>query len=159
MLRSFFQGYYNNQKATDESMDSEGFVKTGDIGYIKQNGFVYVVDRKKDIFKYKGDHITPSEIESVIEKMEQVEFVTVVGIPDAETYNLPAAVIKKKKGFQQLTEDEVIKFVADRLPDYKQLHGGVYFVDEMPMTKNDKILKREALKIAVEIFKGKQNKK
>ena len=159
MLRFYFQGYYNNQKATDESMDSEGFVKTGDIGYIKQNGFVYVVDRKKDIFKYKGDHITPSEIESVIEKMEQVEFVTVVGIPDAETYNLPAAVIKKKKGFQQLTEDEVIKFVADRLPDYKQLHGGVYFVDEMPMTKNDKILKREALKIAVEMFKGKQNKK
>jgi 4-coumarate--CoA ligase len=88
----------------------------------------------------------------VIQTLEEVEFVSVVGIPNAETYNLPAAVIKLKNGFESLQEKEVIEYVAEKLPEYKQLHGGVYFVDKIPMTKNDKILKREAKEIATRLY-------
>jgi 4-coumarate--CoA ligase len=148
----YFQGYYNRPEATRDSMDSDDFVKTGDIGYVNEQGFVYVIDRKKDIFKYCGHHINPSEIENVILTLDEVEFVSVVGIPNVETYNLPAAVIKLKEG-SILKESDVIEFATGKLPEYKQLHGGVYFVNEMPATKNDKILKREAKEIASKLFK------
>lgn len=149
---SFLQGYYNNPKATAESMDADGFIKTGDLGYVDEKGFVYVIDRKKDIFKYKGHHINPSEIENVIQSIESVELASVVGIPNARTYNLTAAVIKRKKGFKSLTEQDVITYVNQRLPVYKQLHGGVYFVENIPATKNDKILKREVKEIAIKLY-------
>lgn len=144
-----FLGYYNNPQATKDAVDDEGFVKTGDVGYINEQGFVYVIDRKKEIFKYRGHQINPAEIENIINEIESVEFVSVVPIPNPETYNLAAAVIQKKEGFEKLTEREVIDFVAGRMPVYKQLHGGVYFVDKLPTTATHKILKREAKNIAI----------
>ena len=139
-------------------MDAEGYFKSGDIGYIKENGFVYVVDRKKDIFKFKAFHINPSDIENVIQSIDGVEYVTVFGIPNAETYSFAAAMIEKKKGFEKLKEEDVISYVAARLPEHQQLHGGVYFVEKMPMTKNDKISKRDARDMVMKIVAGNQKK-
>jgi 4-coumarate--CoA ligase len=92
--------------------------------------------------KYKGYHITPSEIENVIEKIDGVEIVSVVGIPDDLVNNLTTAVIKKRPGYENLTEKFIIGFVAEKMPNYKQLHGGVYFVDAFPTTASGKIQKR-----------------
>ena len=134
-------------------MDSDGFVKTGDRGFVDDKGCVFIIDRIKDIFKYGGYHINPSEIENVIESMEGVEMSAVVGIPDSFAANLTAAVIVRRPGFErQLTEEAVLKYVASTLPHYKHLHGGVYFVDKLPMTLSGKIQKRFVKEIAISKF-------
>ena len=147
------QGYYNNAEATKNAIDDEGFYKTGDIGFFNDEGFLFIVDRKKDIMKYKGYQFNPSEIENVIENIEGVKLVAVVGIPDSIGSDLPTAVVVRQKGFQTLSEESVIAHVAKILPDNKHLHGGVFFIDEMPLTPNGKIQKKivielvEALKV------------
>lgn len=131
-------------------MDSDGFVKTGDRGFVDDKGCVFIIDRIKDIFKYGGYHINPSEIENVIDSIEGVEMASVVGIPDSFAANLTAAVIVRRQGFEdQLTEEAVMNHVASSLPHYKQLHGGVYFVEKLPMTLSGKIQKRFVKEIAI----------
>lgn len=117
-----------------------------------------MIDRKKDIFKHRGHHINPSEIENVIQAMDGIEFASVVPVPDSATYNLIAAVVKKKDGFEKLEEQNVVDFVANNLPDYKKLHGGAYFVDEFPMTASGKILKRDVKVIALQRYNEKLTK-
>lgn len=99
--------------------------------------------------KYKGYQINPLEIENIIESLDGIEHVSVVGIPDQVCTNLPAAVIVKRPDFVDLTEQFIIDYVAEKLPEYNQLHGGVYFVDELPMTPSGKIQKRFVKVIAV----------
>lgn len=137
-------------------MDSDGFVKTGDIGYVNEQGFVYVIDRKKDIFKYRGHQINPSEIENVIQTLDGVEFVSVVAIPNDTTYNLAAAAIKKKADCEHFSEQDVIDKVASMLPDYKQLHGGVFFIENIPCTASGKFLRRATKDLVVKMFTDKQ---
>lgn len=102
--------------------------------------------------KHKGYQVNPSEIENVIESIEGVELVSVVGIPDSIATNLPAAVVVKRFEFDELTEQFIIDYVAERLPEYKQLHGGVHFVDEIPMTPSGKIQKRYVKVIALKEY-------
>lgn len=104
-----------------------------------------MVDRKKDILKNKGLHVNPSEIENVIQTIEGVEAVSVVGIPDELCVHLITAAIVKREGYEKLTEKEIIDFVAGKLCEYKQLSGGVYFFKELPTTLSDKIVKRTVL--------------
>jgi 4-coumarate--CoA ligase len=129
----------------------------GDLGYVDSQGFLYIIDRKKDIFKCGGHHINPSEIESVIQLIDGVKFVSVVGVANPLTYNLITAVVERKKGFEMLTESQIIEAVARELPAYKQLNGGVYFVDEMPRTVTGKIIKRTTKEIAEKRFAEKSN--
>jgi acyl-coenzyme A synthetase/AMP-(fatty) acid ligase len=93
--------------------------------------------------------ISPLELETFIETIEGVELVSVVGIPDPEAVDVAAAIIVKRKGFEALNESQVKDAVASKFPHYKHLHGGVYFVDELPMTANGKIQKRFVKEIAV----------
>lgn len=92
--------------------------------------------------KCENCHVNPSEIENIIESIEGVELVSVVGMADPIAKDLPTAVIIKRSGFEHLTEEYVKTFVAQRLPSYKQLHGGVFFVRQLPMTPSGKIQKR-----------------
>lgn len=101
-----------------------------------------VVDRMKDTFKYKGFHVNPSEVEGCILQLEGVEAVSVIGVPDEETQNLATAAVVKKVGFEKLTTREIISHVAKNLPPPKQLHGGVVFMNALPMTVSGKVLKR-----------------
>lgn len=82
-----------------------------------------------------------------------MELVSVVGIPDPKATNLPAALILKRPGFESLTEHDVMSSVGEKLPFYKQLYGGVYFVDEMPTNANGKILRRVIREIAIAKYK------
>lgn len=100
-----------------------------------------VIDRKKDTMKYKGFMFNPSEIENEIQSLEGVEMVSVIGLPDIKSYNAAAAAIVKTSD-SNLSSHEVIDFIANKLPVYKQLHGGVYFFDKLPMTPSGKIIKR-----------------
>jgi 4-coumarate--CoA ligase len=105
--------------------------------------------------KYKGYQINPSEIENIIESIEGVELVSVVGIPDQVATNLSAAVIVKRPEFDDLTEQFIMDYVAEKLPEYKHLHGGAHFVDELPITSSGKIQKRFVKIIAMKEYNEK----
>ncbi|XP_037025291.1 4-coumarate--CoA ligase 1-like [Bradysia coprophila] len=138
-----FLGYYGNPKATEDAFDEENFFKTGDIVYFDEDHHLHIIDRKKEILKYKNYQYNPSEIEAVIEMIEGVKFVSVVGFHH-EASDLATAVIIKEPGFEKtVSEDFIVKFVEAKMPIHKQLHGGVMFVDELPMTPSGKILKRK----------------
>lgn len=116
-----FLGYFGNKSASDALFDSEGFLKTGDIGNFDHDGFLYIVDRKKDLLKYNNMQISPSEIDAYLITSSDIKSACCVGIPE-ETTDLPAAVIVRANG-SHITEDEVFNLVAGNLIFLKTLHS------------------------------------
>lgn len=110
---SIFIGYASNPQETKNSFDSSGWLKTGDLGYVTEDGEVFIVDRKKDMIKYMNYQVAPSELEAFITKMEGVINVCVVGIPDMISGDLAAAVIVKDSN-SLLTEQDVVDDVASK---------------------------------------------
>lgn len=133
-------GYFGNDAATDHIW-SDGQLLTGDLGYFDEKGTLYIVGRKKYIMKYQGFQYSPNEIEQVILELSDVVEVCVCGIPDFISIDLPAAAVVKKNG-SSLSENEISEYVHRKMPVYKQLHGGVYFMDEIPKTVNGKSLRK-----------------
>jgi acyl-CoA synthetase (AMP-forming)/AMP-acid ligase II len=148
-----FLGYANNIGDTKNAFDNEGWFKTGDLGYISEDGDIYVVDRKKDMIKYLNYQVAPSELENFIVGIKGVLSVCVVGIPDMISGDLAAAIIVKDKN-SDLTEQDVIDDVAGNFPQFKRLHGGAYFVDGMPLTPSGKIKKIEVRKQAARMYRS-----
>lgn len=109
-----FIGYYNNERATDEVIDAEGFLKTGDIGHFDADGNLYFVDRKKELLKYCNAQVAPSEIDAFLTETPDIKSACVVGIPDAVATDLPAAVIVRADG-SNITEKDVYDLVAGKL--------------------------------------------
>lgn len=139
-----WNGYYNNPEQTARTLDPQGWFHMGDLGYFDEEGHLYVVDRKKDLLKYKSMHYTPNEIESIIYELPDVKEVCVVGIWDKFQGDAAGALIVCKPQ-STLTEQDVIDHVARRIPvDYKQLHAGVRFVERIPVNQNGKLLRHEA---------------
>lgn len=135
-------GYYKNPEANENAFDDEGWLKTGDIGYFNDLGHLYLVDRKKDIIRYHYFHIFPTEIEQVIQKLEGVKEVCVVGVPEPSVWETLVAVVVRLPG-SNLKEEDVSNIVANELTDYKKLRGGVFFVDEdLPKTGSSKVQRR-----------------
>lgn len=150
-------GYFGDNEATAEVYDSEGWYHTGDLGHFDKHGYLYIVDRIKEIMKSKGYHISPSEIEEVILELPDVADVCVCGIPDIKTVYLPAAFVIKAKG-SNITEQTIVTHVSAKMPHYKHLTGGVYFVDELPRTPSGKILRRQVSKQAEELYNAQNGK-
>lgn len=94
--------------------------------------------------------INPVEIEQVVQTLEGVEGVAVVGISNIATHYLACAAVIKRKGYESLTEADIVNYVATKLPPYKQLHGGVIFVEDFPKTPSGKIVKRVLTALAEE---------
>lgn len=140
-------GYYKDEAATQSSF-SDSWWQSGDIGFVDESGFLHLVDRKKDIIKYMGHQVDPSEIECLIQTLPGVALVAVIGIHDPIQVDLPAAIILKTKG-STVNEDTVTQLVERNLSQHKWLRGGVHFVDTMPLTSSGKILKRQ-LKLQLE---------
>ncbi|XP_062548677.1 uncharacterized protein LOC134213550 isoform X3 [Armigeres subalbatus] len=135
-------GYLNNEQATKEAFDAEDFFKTGDIGYFDQHGQLFVIDRIKDIIKYNNYQVSPSDLESVIEKIDGVKQVCVTGVPlQDKTSDLVTAVVVRKQE-STLTEEQLLEAVNNQVSDYKQIRGGVYFVDRLPTSAAGKVLRR-----------------
>lgn len=104
-----FLGYYNNTNATKNLMDKDGFVYTGDLGYIDADGYLYVVDRIRDVLKYISYQVSPTEIENLLMKCCPIENVCVVGVTIMGT-ELPAALVVRKKNVL-ITESEISNVV------------------------------------------------
>lgn len=150
-----FLGYYGNEEHTSTILDADGWVHTGDIGHFDENGNLYVVDRKRDVIKHRGYQFSSAQVEDVISTHPNISAVAVVSIPDDIVTDLPAAVIVKMKNLE-VSEKEVFDLVADQMSDFQRLLGGVYFVDELPMTASGKIKKNIVKQMAIEMYnKGK----
>ncbi|EDW00652.1 4-coumarate--CoA ligase-like 7 [Drosophila grimshawi] len=138
-----WQGYVNNVADTESTMQ-DGWINLGDLGYFDDDNNLYLVDRKKDLLKYKSKHYWPNEIEQVIIELPDVLNVCVVGVKDERHGDAAGALIIKKPG-SALTKQQVIDHVAKRVVvDYKQLNSGVQFVDILPQNQNGKVMRSEA---------------
>jgi acyl-CoA synthetase (AMP-forming)/AMP-acid ligase II len=130
----------------DETRDAlvDGWLQTGDMGYYDENGFIYLVDRKKDMIVSGGENIYPREVEEVLYRHPAVEEVAVIGIPDSYwVEKVHAVIILKKPG--EVTEEDIIEFCKSHLAHYKAPKS-VEFVQTLPKNPQGKILKRELRK-------------
>ncbi|XP_049877772.1 luciferin 4-monooxygenase-like [Pectinophora gossypiella] len=135
------KGYAGNKAATQAMFDREGYLKTGDVGYYDQDGCFFIVDRLKELIKYKGSQVPPAIVENVVLQHEAVADCGVVGAPDVAAGELPTAFVTLKPG-AQATEHEIIEFTNQRLSPEKRLYGGVIFVKQIPKNPSGKILRR-----------------
>ncbi|XP_045453178.1 4-coumarate--CoA ligase 1 [Melitaea cinxia] len=140
------KGYMGDKAASDALVDKEGYIQTGDIGYYDEDGFFYIVDRLKELIKYKGFQVAPAELEALLLRHSLVAEVGVVGRPDELAGELPVAFVVPQPGTSP-TEHELVAYVAANVSPAKHLRGGVILVDEIPKNPSGKILRRELRKI------------
>lgn len=136
------KGYMNNREASDQLIDKEGYVQTGDIGYYDEDGFFYIVDRLKELIKYKGFQVAPAELEALLLQHGGVRECGVIGKQDIAAGELPTAFVVKQPG-ANVTEKELIDYVASKVSSAKHLRGGVIFIDELPKNPTGKILRKD----------------
>ena len=134
------QGYYGKPEATRE-MIVDGWLYTGDIGYVDERGHTFIQDRKKEMIKYKGFGIAPAEIEALLFEHPGVADVAVIGKPDPEAGEVPKAFVVRKAGHETLAAEALIAFARGRLAGYKTVHE-IEFVPAIPKTPSGKILRR-----------------
>ena len=134
-------GYFNNPEATEAAVDERGFFHTGDLAYFDDEGYFYIVDRKKDLFISGGENVYPAEIEKVLYQHPAVHMCAVIGLSDAKWGEVGKACVVLKPN-QTVTEAELLKFMTDRLAKYK-VPKSVSFMAALPISAAGKILKRE----------------
>jgi long-chain acyl-CoA synthetase len=134
------KGYYNNPEATAETLKG-GWLHTGDLGKKDEEGYVYILDRKKDMIICSGYNVYPREVEELLHTHPAVMEAAVIGIPDPKRGESPMAFIIPRPG-KKVTEEELIQFCKDNLANYKVIKA-VKFVEEFPRNPNRKVLKRE----------------
>ena len=138
-----FGGYWEDEEATARILDPEGWLHTGDLAVVDDDGFIYLVDRIKDLIIVSGFNVFPAEVEEVLLEHPAIEAAAVIGVPHPYTGEAVRAYVVARSGFS-IEEDDVIDFVAGRLARYK-CPNKVTFVDEIPVGLGGKVL-RKALK-------------
>lgn len=142
------KGYLNKPDATAQTIDNEGWLHTGDIGYADEDGHFFIVDRAKELIKYKGFQVPPAELEAVLLTHPCVADAAVIPCPDDEAGEVPKGIIV----LRQPTEPQaLLEFVAERVAPHKRLRY-VEFVDKIPKSPSGKILRR----VLVDMEKAKQ---
>jgi acyl-CoA synthetase (AMP-forming)/AMP-acid ligase II len=132
------RGYLNRPEETARMLRPDGWLHTGDVGYVDDDGYVFVVDRVKELIKYKGLQVAPAELEAVLVSHPAVSDAAVVGMPDEEAGEVPKAFVVAGGG---LSAEEVSEYVAARVAPYKRVRA-VEFVEEIPKAPSGKILRR-----------------
>jgi long-chain acyl-CoA synthetase len=136
------KGYWNNPDATAEIMTPDGFMRTGDVGFMDEDGYVYIVDRTKDMLLCGGFNVYPRVIEEAIYKHPSVEEVAVIGIKDEYRGQSPKAFVKLKAGAASFTLEELQQFLKDKLGKHEMVHA-LEIRDSLPKTPVSKISKRD----------------
>jgi acyl-CoA synthetase (AMP-forming)/AMP-acid ligase II len=134
-----FKGYWRDPEATAKALRG-GWFHTGDLGYLDEDGFLFIVDRLKDMIVTGGENVSSLEVERVVYEHEAVREAAVVASPHPTWNEVPAAYVVRVPG-SELSEEELIEFCRDRLAKYK-VPKSVHFVDELPRNPSGKVLKR-----------------
>jgi long-chain acyl-CoA synthetase len=132
-------GYWNRSEETNQFFTPEGFFKSGDIGTMNPEGYVQIVDRKKDMIVVAGFKVFPNEIEELLSSIPGVRECAVIGIPHRKLGEIVKAYIVKDK--LDLTEAQVIQYCKEQMSSYKRPRK-IAFIDEMPKSNVGKILRR-----------------
>jgi long-chain acyl-CoA synthetase len=136
---NLFQGYWKHPEDTQMAL-RDGWLYTGDIARMDEEGYVFILDRKKEMIKYRGYQIAPAELEAILMEHPAVHDCAVVGIPEEKVGEIPKAFIVRKEGID-LSAEEVMAFVAERVAPYKKVRD-VAFIHEIPKNPSGKILRR-----------------
>ncbi|KAL5146160.1 4-coumarate--CoA ligase-like 9 [Glycine soja] len=144
---TIMKGYVGDEKATAETLDSEGWLKTGDLCYFDSDGFLYIVDRLKELIKYKAYQVPPAELEHILHTNPEIADAAVVPYPDEEAGQIPIAFVVRKSG-SNITADQVMEFVAKQVSPYKKIRR-VSFIKSIPKSPAGKILRRELVDYAL----------
>ncbi|QBJ96890.1 4-coumarate--CoA ligase family protein [Rhodococcus sp. ABRD24] len=134
-------GYLDNPQATADALDADGFLHTGDIATVDAAGNVTIVDRLKELIKYKGYQVPPAELEALLLTHPQIADAAVIGVLDNEGEEVPKAFVVRQPD-TELTEEEVIAFVAERVSPHKKVRQ-VQFIDTVPKSAAGKILRKD----------------
>ncbi|KAF1973960.1 4-coumarate-CoA ligase-like protein [Bimuria novae-zelandiae CBS 107.79] len=140
-----FKGYLNNPEGTANALTSDGYFKTGDVGYQDAEGYFYITDRIKELIKYNGFQVAPAELEGILLSHPKINDVAVLGVYDNDkATELPRAYVVPKEGLGRTEADAeaIAAWLGERVAGHKRLRGGVKFVDEIPKSASGKILRR-----------------
>lgn len=143
---SVMKGYFSNPEATSSTIDSEGWLRTGDLCYIDDDGFIFVVDRLKELIKYKGYQVPPAELEALLLTHPEISDAAVIPFPDKQVGQFPMAYVVRKAG-SNLSEKAVMDFIAGQVAPYKRIRR-VAYVAAIPKNPSGKILRKDLIKLA-----------
>jgi acyl-CoA synthetase (AMP-forming)/AMP-acid ligase II len=132
------KGYLNRPEETAAMVTADGWLRTGDIGHVDDDGFVYVIDRVKELIKYKGMQVAPAELEALLNSHPAVTDSAVVRFPDEEAGEVPKAFVVR---LGDLTEAELMAWAAERVAPHKRIRA-VEFIEQVPRSASGKILRR-----------------
>jgi acyl-CoA synthetase (AMP-forming)/AMP-acid ligase II len=133
--------YLNNADATSSTLDEDGFLHTGDIATVTDEGIFHIVDRVKELIKYKGYQVPPAELEALLLTNDSIADAAVIGVKDADGEEIPKAFVVKQEG-AEISEDDVMSFVAERIAPHKKVRV-VEFIDQIPKSGSGKILRKD----------------
>ncbi|OGN97169.1 MAG: hypothetical protein A2Y89_03845 [Chloroflexi bacterium RBG_13_51_18] len=137
-------GYWKDEEKTKKTIDKDGWVHTGDVGYVDEEGYYFLSGRSSDIIIRAGENISPEELENVIREFPKVEDVAVIGVPDETWGEEPRAVVVLKNGVEKskAVEDEIMEYCRQNLASFKRPRT-VVFVDDLPRNPLGKLIKKE----------------
>lgn len=133
------KGYLNNPQATAETIDKDGFLHTGDVAVMDEDGHFFIVDRVKELIKFKGYQVAPAELEAILLSHPMIADAAVIPKRDLEAGEIPKAFVVKKDA--SLTEHEVMEFVEKHVAPHKKVRE-VAFIEAIPKAPSGKILRR-----------------
>jgi len=137
----FMKGYLNRPDATAEALDAEGWYHSGDIGFVDEEGFTTIVDRLKELIKYKGYQVAPAELEALLVTHPAVADAAVVPSPDEEAGEVPKAFIVPREPERAPSAEAIMAWVAERVAPYKRVRR-LEFLAQIPKSPSGKILRR-----------------
>nr|AGW24660.1 4-coumarate:coenzyme A ligase [Albuca bracteata] len=135
------KGYLNDPEATERTIDKEGWLHTGDIGYVDDDDEIFIVDRLKELIKYKGFQVAPAELEAMLITHPNIADAAVVPMKDELAGELPVAFVLRSNG-SEITEDEIKQYISKQVVFYKRIHR-VFFIEAIPKAPSGKILRKD----------------
>jgi len=136
------KGYLGQPDATAAMIDEDGWLHTGDVGHVDADGWLFVVDRVKELIKYKGFQVAPAELEALLLTHPGIADAAVIGVYNEDDNEVPHAFVVRQPTATGLSEGEVMMYVAERVAPYKRVRR-VTFIDDVPRAASGKILRRE----------------
>ena len=145
-------GYLNDPDKTAECLSKDKWLKSGDIAYYDDDGFLFISDRLKELIKVRGYQVAPAELESLLLTHPDILDAAVIPVPDEYSGELPRAYIVLESNCSDNDEtqmaESIQKWIKEKVSSYKQLKGGVKFIEQIPKSASGKILRRLLVEVS-----------